>query len=292
MATVPIGGAGRRDPADLRPRDVIPIRRALVSVSDKSGLVDLARLLAGNGVEIVSTGSTAATIRDAGIPVTEVAEVTGFPEALDGLDALVQRRLVVAGEDRDALAHDDRAAVDALVDDDDARAGLGRAGGERVAHGVRAGELGQVGGVGVDEVRRERADDTGRQQAHEAGEHDEVGRVLPDAVQQRGAPRLAVGEVAGGDDEGRDAEALRVGETRRIPVGPDGDDARGEAGLVRGREQREQVGAGPGDEHEDREHPPSLPAPSPPLLPPRTQLWPSRGAREGHNCVLGGKSGP
>ena len=52
MATVPIGGAGRRDPADLRPRDVIPIRRALVSVSDKSGLVDLARLLAGNGVEI------------------------------------------------------------------------------------------------------------------------------------------------------------------------------------------------------------------------------------------------
>ncbi len=84
MATVPIGGAGRRDPADLRPRDVIPIRRALVSVSDKSGLVDLARLLAGNGVEIVSTGSTAATIRDAGIPVTEVAEVTGFPEALDG----------------------------------------------------------------------------------------------------------------------------------------------------------------------------------------------------------------
>ena len=73
-----------RDPADFRPRDVIPIRRALVSVSDKAGLVELAAALAQHGVEIVSTGSTAATIAAAGIPVTEVAAVTGFPEALDG----------------------------------------------------------------------------------------------------------------------------------------------------------------------------------------------------------------
>ena len=74
----------RRDPADFRPRDVIPIRRALVSVSDKTGLVELAAALAEHGVEIVSTGSTASTIAAAGIPVTEVASVTGFPEALDG----------------------------------------------------------------------------------------------------------------------------------------------------------------------------------------------------------------
>ena len=72
------------DPASYRERDVIPIRRALVSTSDKTGLVELATALVGAGVEIVSTGSTAGTIRDAGLPVTEVAEVTGFPESLDG----------------------------------------------------------------------------------------------------------------------------------------------------------------------------------------------------------------
>ncbi|MCL6422837.1 bifunctional phosphoribosylaminoimidazolecarboxamide formyltransferase/IMP cyclohydrolase [Brachybacterium sp. JHP9] len=61
-----------------------PIRRALVSVFDKTGLVDLARALSEAGVEIVSTGSTAQTIRDAGFAVVDVAEVTGSPEMLDG----------------------------------------------------------------------------------------------------------------------------------------------------------------------------------------------------------------
>jgi phosphoribosylaminoimidazolecarboxamide formyltransferase/IMP cyclohydrolase len=61
-----------------------PIRRALVSVYDKTGLPELARALADAGVELVSTGSTAATIRDQGIAVTDVAEVTGSPEMLDG----------------------------------------------------------------------------------------------------------------------------------------------------------------------------------------------------------------
>ncbi|MBO1902176.1 bifunctional phosphoribosylaminoimidazolecarboxamide formyltransferase/IMP cyclohydrolase [Leucobacter weissii] len=65
-------------------RDLIPVRRALISVSDKTGLLDLARALAGAGVEIVSTGSTAQTIREAGHAVVDVAEVTGFAEALDG----------------------------------------------------------------------------------------------------------------------------------------------------------------------------------------------------------------
>jgi len=61
-----------------------PVRRALVSVSDKTGLEDLGRGLAEAGVEIVSTGSTAARLSAAGVPVTPVAEVTGFPECLDG----------------------------------------------------------------------------------------------------------------------------------------------------------------------------------------------------------------
>src|SRR4051812_48331900 len=61
-----------------------PIRRALVSVYDKTGLVELGRALADAGVEIVSTGSTASQLADAGLPVIPVTEVTGFPECLDG----------------------------------------------------------------------------------------------------------------------------------------------------------------------------------------------------------------
>ncbi len=61
-----------------------PVRRALVSVYDKTGLEDLARGLSLAGIEIVSTGSTAATISAAGVPVTPVGDVTGFPETLDG----------------------------------------------------------------------------------------------------------------------------------------------------------------------------------------------------------------
>lgn len=71
-------------PTDYRHRDLIAIKRALISVSDKTGLLDLAKALNQAGVEIVSTGSTAATIRQSGIEVTDVASVTGFAEALDG----------------------------------------------------------------------------------------------------------------------------------------------------------------------------------------------------------------
>jgi phosphoribosylaminoimidazolecarboxamide formyltransferase/IMP cyclohydrolase len=67
-----------------RDRDTIPVQRALISVSDKTGLVELANALAAAGVEMVSTGSTAATIREAGHEVTDVSAVTGFPESLDG----------------------------------------------------------------------------------------------------------------------------------------------------------------------------------------------------------------
>ena len=60
------------------------IKRALISVSDKAGVVDLARELNSFGVELLSTGGTAKLIRDAGIPVMDVSEYTGFPEMMDG----------------------------------------------------------------------------------------------------------------------------------------------------------------------------------------------------------------
>jgi len=63
---------------------MIAIRRALVSVSDKTGLEDLGRALAAAGVDVLSTGGTAAALRQAGVIVRDVASVTGFPECLDG----------------------------------------------------------------------------------------------------------------------------------------------------------------------------------------------------------------
>ena len=64
--------------------DMQPVRRALLSVSDKTGLIDLARALDGYGVELLSTGGSAKALRDAGLPVRDVADVTGFPEMMDG----------------------------------------------------------------------------------------------------------------------------------------------------------------------------------------------------------------
>lgn len=78
-----MAGASRSS-SDYQHRDQIKPRRALVSVSDKTGLLDLAKALVAHGVEIVSTGSTAKQIADAGLPVVEVSQVTGFPESLDG----------------------------------------------------------------------------------------------------------------------------------------------------------------------------------------------------------------
>jgi phosphoribosylaminoimidazolecarboxamide formyltransferase/IMP cyclohydrolase len=60
------------------------VRRALISVSDKTGIAELATALANHGVELISTGGTARTLRDAGLTVLDVADVTGFPEMLDG----------------------------------------------------------------------------------------------------------------------------------------------------------------------------------------------------------------
>ena len=60
------------------------IQRAILSVTDKTGLVDFARKLAGMGVELVSTGGTAKLLRDSGVQVKDISELTGFPEMLDG----------------------------------------------------------------------------------------------------------------------------------------------------------------------------------------------------------------
>lgn len=64
--------------------DFLPIRRALLSVTDKSGLPELARFLSAAGVELVSTGGTRRLLQEAGLAVTSVSDVTGFPEILDG----------------------------------------------------------------------------------------------------------------------------------------------------------------------------------------------------------------
>src|ERR1700740_3060911 len=64
--------------------DRAPIRRALIAVSDKTGLFDAARALAAMGVELVSTGGTRKAIADAGLAVKDISQLTGFPEMMDG----------------------------------------------------------------------------------------------------------------------------------------------------------------------------------------------------------------
>ncbi len=97
-----------------------PVRRALISVSDKTGITELARALAALGVEILSTGGTARLLRDAGLPVREVADYTGFPEMMDGRiktlhpkihGGLLGRR----GIDDAAMAEHQIAPIDLLI---------------------------------------------------------------------------------------------------------------------------------------------------------------------------------
>jgi phosphoribosylaminoimidazolecarboxamide formyltransferase / IMP cyclohydrolase len=99
-----------------------PIRRALISVSDKTGLVLFARALAERGVALVSTGGSAAVLAAAGLPVTEVAAVTGFPEVLDGrvktLHPAIHGGLLARRDRADhlaVLAEHGIAAIDLLV---------------------------------------------------------------------------------------------------------------------------------------------------------------------------------
>src|SRR5690606_29211425 len=100
--------------------DLLPVRRALLSVSDKTGLVELARALAARNVELLSTGGTAKAIREAGLPVKDVSDVTGFPEMMDGrvktLHPMVHGGLLGrAGTDDAVMAEHGIAAIDLLV---------------------------------------------------------------------------------------------------------------------------------------------------------------------------------
>ncbi|WP_411833143.1 bifunctional phosphoribosylaminoimidazolecarboxamide formyltransferase/IMP cyclohydrolase [Pseudoxanthomonas mexicana] len=100
--------------------DLLPVRRALLSVSDKTGLLELARALAARGVELLSTGGTARAIREAGLAVKDVSEVTGFPEMMDGrvktLHPLVHGGLLGrAGTDDAVMARHGIAPIDLLV---------------------------------------------------------------------------------------------------------------------------------------------------------------------------------
>jgi phosphoribosylaminoimidazolecarboxamide formyltransferase/IMP cyclohydrolase len=98
----------------------VKIRRALLSVSDKTGLLELARALVALDVELLSTGGTARAIRDAGLPVRDVSEATGFPEMMDGrvktLHPVVHGGLLGrAGIDEAVMAQHGIAAIDLLV---------------------------------------------------------------------------------------------------------------------------------------------------------------------------------
>ena len=100
----------------------VPIRRALLSVSDKTGLVELARALSEAGVELVSTGGTAKAIREAGLAVKDVSELTGFPEMMDGrvktLHPMVHGGLLSVRDDpshRAAMSEHGIGAIDLVV---------------------------------------------------------------------------------------------------------------------------------------------------------------------------------
>ncbi len=102
----------------IPPPDLVPVRRALLSVSDKTGLEDFARALAHAGVEIISTGGTAKALAAAGIAVRDVSELTGFPEIMDGrvktLHPAVHGALLGIRGDAEHVAAMERHAIEAI----------------------------------------------------------------------------------------------------------------------------------------------------------------------------------
>ena len=98
--------------------DLTAVKRALLSVSDKTGLIDLGKALAGHGVELLSTGGTAKALRAAGLEVRDVAEVTGFPEMMDGrvktLHPAVHGGLLALRDNDDHLAAMDTHKIGAI----------------------------------------------------------------------------------------------------------------------------------------------------------------------------------
>src|SRR3954447_1563639 len=102
--------------------DLAKIERALISVSDKTGLIELGKALAAHGVAILSTGGSAKTLRDAGVEVIEVSDHTGFPEIMDGrvktLQPAIHGGILVRRTDKahaKAMADHKIAAIDLVV---------------------------------------------------------------------------------------------------------------------------------------------------------------------------------
>ena len=107
---------GYRARMNTSPADSVTITRALISVSDKTGIVDLGRALTAHGVIILSTGGSAAILRQAGIPVTEVSDHTGFPEILDGrVKTLVPQIHGGLLGRRDLQSHQDQMAAQGIA---------------------------------------------------------------------------------------------------------------------------------------------------------------------------------
>src|SRR5690606_6206950 len=112
--------AGSPRPSHAMTTDRLPLRRALLSVSDKTGLVELAQALAARGVELLSTGGTARALREAGLAGRDVSEATGFPATTDGrvktLHPVVHGGLLGrAGIDEAVMAEHGIGAIDLLV---------------------------------------------------------------------------------------------------------------------------------------------------------------------------------
>jgi len=102
--------------------DMIPVKRALISVSDKTGVVELGKALAERGVELVSTGGTAKALREAGLAVKDVSDLTGFPEMMDGrvktLHPMVHGGLLAVRDNPEhaaAMAEHEIGAIDLVV---------------------------------------------------------------------------------------------------------------------------------------------------------------------------------
>ena len=178
------------------PSAVTPVRRALVSVHDKTGIAELGRALSESGVQLVSTGGTAATLKAAGVEVSLVEETTGFPEILGGRVKTLHPKIfggVLADETREDHARDLEAAGIETVRPRD-----------RQPLSLREDRRGRQ-----EPVRDRRDDRRGRPR------HDPGGGQEPRAGDGRGGPGRLPRDPRGDPHDGRDAPVHA-----RAPGGP------------------------------------------------------------------------
>ena len=145
--------------------------RPVLSLTDRSARRGTGSSASARATSIVTCRPSVVTA-----PASMSATDPRQEPVLDGLDPRLEARLVVAGQDRDRLLGDDRAAVERRVDEVDGRPGHGRPVGERVAHGMRARERRQERRMRVDDPARIRGERHRPDEPHVAGQHDEVRR--------------------------------------------------------------------------------------------------------------------